>query len=445
MTCRDCSFRLAKGRGAMFRGLPATARRVCGRAFAPVVVVISVAALGVGAAAPAGATPPELPAESSGTAESTSGHLSGVACLSTNSCYAVGGTSDKTLVQRWDGTEWSIVASPNPPRVAYTSLADVSCANARSCFAVGSSQSGTGNTVGRQLIEQWDGTRWSIVVSPKPPGAANTHLTDVACLSPKKCFAVGTWSKSNGAEGKTLIEQWDGTRWSIAPSPNPPGGSSPYLGGVACSSAKHCVAVGSYRTSQGTEATSSTGFIPDDGTLYRTLVEQWDGTRWSIIPSPTPPGTSYPGLAAVACHSAKSCVAVGGSVAFPEGTPSGRAPAAGTTLVEEWNGTSWSIVPSPNPPGASGGDSVSLGGVACPSATRCLAVGSYGCCEDNTAFVEQWDGTGWSMVTTPTLSGSYGLGAVACPSTTSCFAVGEDITARAPLIEHWDGTTWSIT
>ena len=42
----------------------------------------------------------------------------------------------------------------------------------------------------------------------------------------------------------------------------------------------------------------------------------------------------------------------------------------GSTLIEKWNGTKWSLVRTPNPPGLG-----VLGGVVCPSPTHCTAVG----------------------------------------------------------------------
>ena len=71
-----------------------------------------------------------------------------------------------------------------------------------------------------------------------------------------------------------------------------------------------------------------------------TLVEHWNGTSWSIVAAPS--GSSQSQLAQVTCPSATSCYAVGH---YFDGS-------ADKTLVEHWNGTSWSIVTSPNPTGA---------------------------------------------------------------------------------------------
>jgi len=49
---------------------------------------------------------------------------------------------------------------------------------------------------------------------------------------------------------------------------------------------------------------------------------------------------------------------------------------AGTfmTLAEHWNGSSWSVQSTPNPPGATGSN---FAGVSCPTTIACLGVGWY--------------------------------------------------------------------
>ena len=72
----------------------------------------------------------------------------------------------------------------------------------------------------------------------------------------------------------------------------------------------------------------------------------------------------------------------------------------------------WSVAASPSPFGPSSGHLV---GVACPSATSCFAVGTD--LNFNGTLVERWNGTSWSIVTSPTVQGE--LNGVSCASTTS--------------------------
>ena len=118
------------------------------------------------------------------------------------------------------------------------------------------------------LIEHWNGTSWSIVASPNP-GAGNS-LSAIAAVSAKNIWAVGYYNTSNSTVSQTLIEHWNGTRWNIVASPNL-GSSYNFLSGVAAVSASNIWAVGSYTTSS---------------TVSQTLIEQWNGTSWSIVASP---------------------------------------------------------------------------------------------------------------------------------------------------------------
>ena len=150
--------------------------------------------------------------------------FAGVACPSINNCFAVGDYSTavgaylQTLIEHWNGTTWSIVPSPNATAQP-ASLDSVSCPNARSCFAVGEEVNASGS-VSQTLIERWNGTRWSIVPSPNPTGPPVSSLSSVACPSTTNCFAVGGTRNEAAVVDKTLVEHWNGTRWSIVPQPD---------------------------------------------------------------------------------------------------------------------------------------------------------------------------------------------------------------------------------
>jgi len=184
---------------------------------------------------------------------------------------------------------------------------------------------------------------WSSVPSPNR-GTGNNLLDGVSCISAIACTAVGYSTASSGAL-RTLVESWDGTHWSVVPSLSVgTGGNDLY--GVSCVSATACAAAGFYHIA--------------GRNIQKTLTESWDGTSWSVVPSPNP-GNPHAFLEGVSCVSATVCTAAGLS-----NTNSG----ASTTLIESWDGTNWSVVPSPNPAAESG-----LDGVSCVSATACTAVG----------------------------------------------------------------------
>src|SRR5205823_13678772 len=99
-------------------------------------------------------------------------------------------------------------------------------------------------------------------------------LWDVAAISPNDVWAVGYYS--NGTI--TLVEHWDGTQWSIVPSPNP-GDSDNYLGAVATVSSNDVWAVGY--------------FDAGPGAGWQTLVEHYASGCATLTPTPTltPPPT----------------------------------------------------------------------------------------------------------------------------------------------------------
>ena len=70
---------------------------------------------------------------------------------------------------------WSIVSSPNPGTSPYNFLSGVTCTSASQCWAVGYYVNGSG--FGQTLIEQWDGTSWSVVASPNTDANHTTSST----------------------------------------------------------------------------------------------------------------------------------------------------------------------------------------------------------------------------------------------------------------------------
>jgi hypothetical protein len=229
--------------------------------------------------------------------------LNGVSCTAASACTAVGYFNNSvstllTLAERWDGTGWSIQPIPSVPGATGSSLNGVSCATPSACTAVGSSTGRGGIEV--TLAEHWDGTSWSVQRTPNPRGAVQSTLYGVSCTSSTACTAVGEYLTSS-AHGGTLAERWDGVRWTIQATPNPPDGS---LNGVSCMSAAACTAVG------------STG---------KTLAERWDGTSWAIQSTPNPIGkTDSYYLGGVSCTATSACTAVGDYLLRHGPGPTGR-------------------------------------------------------------------------------------------------------------------------
>ena len=375
------------------------------------------------------------------------GELSAVACPTATTCFATGGRFGNAGVVEWNGTSWSVAATPILGFDAF--LGAIACSGVSSCLAVGSDPSSP-----RPIVERWDGATWSSGVAPLPPDASSASFGGVACTDAASCVAVGTSNLG------PLFEQWDGASWTVAPTSGGVG-SSTYVDGVGCSSSSRCFAVGAVATSAavirwngkvwspvavagpgaltGVACSSDTDCAAvGTGGFKPTAAERWDGTAWSVVPTPTPV-PPWDGLIGVSCRSTLSCWAVGrydsGEADFDAG------------LIERWNGTRWSVVADAP---KNGGRLRRLVDVTCESANRCFAVGSENYQDfEYTMVLEHWDGARWTQVTpkSPVGSRSSYLGGVACASATRCFAAGYYRVKGKDrsLVEGWDGTTWSQT
>jgi hypothetical protein len=317
-----------------------------------------------------------------GTAQSI---LEGTSCLSASFCVAVGYTGMNTpLVETWNGSAWSTSSAPDPTGSSQAQLDGVSCFDASDCVAVG--YDATGDTF-QTLIESWNGVIWSISSSPNVSASGPMGLSSVSCSGTASCDAVGYSSLG------TLVEQWNGFTWTIMSSPNPGDSDFAQLNSVSCSNSLHCMAVGY----SGTEA----------------LSELWNGSSWTLKPVSNPSGSSESFLYGVSCVKKSKCVAVGDDW---NGSHT-------VTLIESWSGTTWSVDTSPNPTGSM---SSPLQGVFCRSATDCVAVGPSYNGSITTTLVELWNGKTWTVSPSPNPSGSTftGLLGVSCSSTSKCSAVG---------------------
>jgi hypothetical protein len=341
--------------------------------------------------------------------------LSGLSCPATTTCFVVGthvGASGigVSLAERWNGTSWSRLSMPNPPGAQVTQPQVISCTSSSSCVAVGLYWDDSG--VSHAFAARWNGTAWSLLPLAEPLGSQGSQLFSVSCVSTSNCVAVGDYIDSTGVQ-VALAEQWDGTSWTELPTPTPAGAQFTILSGVACTSSTMCIATG--------------------GTDQGALAERWDGTGWSIQSAASPGPLA--GLFSVTCTSPSACLAVG--------TTNTQAP--GPMLAEQWDGTNWTVVSTATPAGSQGS---ALYSVSCSSASACTAVGSSFDSSGNPSTVaERWDGSAFSLQSTPSAAGGGVLGGVACPATSACVAVGYGLDLSGAFVtlgEGWDGSQWSV-
>jgi len=199
--------------------------------------------------------------------------------------------------------------------------------------------------------------------------------------------------------------------WQVVTSPNPDS-SNNALDAVAVVSANDVWAVGRAGS--------------------KTLAEHWDGSQWSVVPTPNPPESNNDSeLLGVTAIASDDVWAVG------YGTNTGT---GWSTLAEHWDGATWSIIPTPNPPGQIAGPS--LNAVAAVSTNDVWAVGGAGIHGyPGAAVLEHWDGIAWSLAAAPAAtqtwssSSRFGVAAVA----------GNDVWAAGDFDSfHWDGSSWAV-
>ena len=247
--------------------------------------------------------------------------LGDVSCARSTSCMLVGaaGTARRTprglvytshaTVYRWNGTALRPLAGPAPAHARSSELAGVSCPTVTTCMAVGNYTNAAGRSLPYSALRT-NGT-WHVRAVPTVRGRASTNFQAVSGPTAAGCVAVGDadtpgftafaeryaggrwtvqriaaeprsvfFSVSCPARGhcvavgqlgaRSLIEAWNGTRWTAQAVPAT---AAPLkaneLFHVSCVTPAICTAVG-YRHN------------PAVRFSFQTLALGWNGSRWTI-------------------------------------------------------------------------------------------------------------------------------------------------------------------
>jgi FG-GAP-like repeat len=254
---------------------------------------------------------------------------------------------------------------------------------------------------------------FGLVTSP----ASGGELTDVAFVSADEWWAVGDVGAALHAN-QTLIVRFDGSDWSVVPSPN-----------------------------QGTlnNGLNSVSMIPGAGWAvgyyqaggYQPLALQWNGTRWSLNSPLALPSNSV--FIDVDTQADGTAWAAGFQTAT-DGTRS--------TLIEHVSGGTWRQVASPNAPDSADNSLMAVSGT---QATGLWAVGYWLSPTGLRSLVLRYDTTkaspAWVRVSGVPSPGQVDtvLTGVDVRTASDVWAVGyrNDGSADRPLALHWDGSTWT--
>jgi hypothetical protein len=317
---------------------------------------------------------------------------------------------------------------PSPANRAFSNvLSAVAARNATDVWAVGNYLGPNDDDGQVMLAEHWNGSAWSQVPTPNV-FRFDEKLLAVSPAAANDVWAVGSTNRTGFAHTDPLAAHWDGRSWSIVPTPVTTGSTKSVLFGVANLGVTNAWAVG-----------RSAG--------NRALVEHWDGSAWTVVPTPdpaVPAGTTLVGsaLSGVSARSANDIWAVGNFTAA-RGTTSN-----GFTLTMHWNGSAWTVVPSPNPatPSPVNGVRQTLNGVVAISSTDAWAVGHTidtvsGSFQPDRPIALHWNGRAWSVTALPAQSEPGLLASVTASSSASVWAAGR--VGVGTSVVHWNGTAWT--
>jgi hypothetical protein len=295
--------------------------------------------------------------------------LQAAAASSPSDIWAVGQTTI-----HFDGTSWTAFNAPmiNGDNTSYLDgIVDISPVEAWAAGIVG-----IGEGTPSQVIERWDGTAWSVYPGPAFPAGYQPSIYAMTAVSASDIWAAGSLLVENQVL-EALYEHWDGTAWTASAGP-----FYGFIRGISADAPNDIWAVGYNNNSA--------------------FSVHYDGTGWKYVPTPNV-GTGPNSLGGVVALGPDNVWAAGFSTASLQ-PPPGQYDVPAETLIEHWDGTSWSVVPSPNVGPNSQYQANKLYGVTAVSSTDLWAFGSYFAAsgsENQMTLLLHWDGASWSLAPSP--------------------------------------------
>jgi len=341
------------------------------------------------------------------------GALDGVSCWSATACLAVGSSPADVgvaLTTKDGGAHWTDVPLPagTPP------LDAVSCAGTGRCVAVG--QDPVSSSPAVALSTGDGGEVWD--TAPLPAGTAVATLD---CATPSVCWVGGT---SGGIFGPAYLAESSDGGHSWQPSALPTG--LPGIAGLSCSGPDDCLAV-----------TADADLVADPvkGSAVIRLVGTTEGGRWQRVGT-IPPVWAPTGVGDTISATPQSLQCTGaGDCLLATADERGAAPSwRGRVLATTDDGLHWTVT------GKSPDDYQALDAIACPGGDSCVGVGSGPPNQGAGVIATSAAGTHPAVVAIP--GGVGNLYGVTCPSAARCVAVGTAVGSAAVLVTADGGRTW---
>jgi len=274
----------------------------------------------------------------------------------------------------FDGATWTAFSAPMIKGDNNSFLQGVVAISPTLAWAAGNVTDGAHSG---QVIEQWNGTRWSVFPGPKFGKRDRAEVFAMTSSSANDVWAIGNLVNLGTGRASPLFEHWNGTAWTATTLES----NNQFLFGASADAANDAWAV---------------GFNGSDS--ITTTAMHWDGTTWKRVATPNV-GEGTNKLNAVLALAPNDAWAVGFST--PVAPPK---QAATLTLIEHFDGTSWAVVPSPNIGPNSANQSNRLLGLTGNSANDIWAFGSYFVADGSghqMTLLLHWDGTSWTVASSP--------------------------------------------
>jgi hypothetical protein len=201
--------------------------------------------------------------------------------------YVNGRFQQQTLVEHFDGTQWSVVSSPSPGALQNI-LYGIAAISDSDVWAVGAEEDANG--LWHPLAEHWNGTVWS-EVNAVDAGTSGNQLYAVKANATNDVYAVG--QQANGAfPDQALVEHWNGSSWSVVTPPSTTNSLLP-LGVTAVGTSLTIVGqdesdsvpyttlvVSGTPTSLAIQATPDSGSAEND--LFAAAINATDSSTWAV-------------------------------------------------------------------------------------------------------------------------------------------------------------------
>jgi hypothetical protein len=277
----------------------------------------------------------------------------------------------------------------------------------------------------RTYALHWDGLNWTPTPTRDFESYPTTNFLNGVDALPgsSTVWAVG-WYRNGSGGGYTLTERWDGSAWTIVPSPSPvPAGS--YLESVAVASENEAWAVGSKHDL----AVDELG-----------MILHWDGNTWTETPMPRLPF----------CYKRTELYGVATR-------PTGRAFVTGYCISSQthqnqafllrWTGSRWVLALGPK---QLGGPITTLNDVTFVSASEAWAVGSRQFPDENRTepLMLHLVGGQWIETAPPADANVVDMTGVAAAGPKLVWAVGLGYSSQPPFSGRrsmrWDGSGWTL-